>query len=60
MGLALSSIYTNFNTLKKKRFRKTLWKGVKLLRKHCEKKKKKSEIAHFEQFHFFFFFRYVF
>ena len=30
--LTLSSIYTRFNTLKKKSFRKTLWKKVKLLK----------------------------
>ena len=30
-GLTLSSIYTDFNSLKKKKFRKTLWKKVKLL-----------------------------
>ena len=30
--LTLSSIYTHFNTLKKKNFRKTLWKKVKLLK----------------------------
>ena len=29
--LTLSSIYTHFNTFKKKSFRKTLWKKVKLL-----------------------------
>ena len=29
--LALPSIYTHFNTLKKKSLRKTLWKKVKLL-----------------------------
>ena len=37
--LTLSSIYTDFNTLKKKSSRKTLWKKV--------------EIAHFEHFTFF-------
>ena len=31
-NLNLSSIYTHFNTLKKKNFRKTLWKKVKLLK----------------------------
>ena len=32
LHLTLSSIYTHFNTLKKKDFRKTLWKKVKLLK----------------------------
>ena len=31
-SLTLSSIYSHFNTLKKKNFRKTLWENVKLLK----------------------------
>ena len=31
-AVTLSSVYTHFNTLKKKEFRKTLWKKVKLLK----------------------------